>query len=144
MWADTLLALERGHLLRLALWGAGCVTAGVLLMALLWLRRIHAPLLHHFAMQLALWGVVELAFSAWGWRVVSLRDLAGAQQLVNFLWLNTGLSAGYVMTGAALALCSWRFGVRLAGMGAGAAIAVHGMAMLLLDVRLITLIGPLQ
>lgn len=144
MWADSLLALERGHLLRLALWGAACVTLGVLLLAVLRWRRVSAPLPGHFAMQLALWGAVEFGFSAWGWRTVSLRDLSGAQQLINFLWLNTGLDAGYVMTGVVLALTCWRLGPRLGGIGAGAAIAVHGLALLLLDVRLITLIGPLQ
>jgi hypothetical protein len=44
MWADTLLVLERGHLLRLALWGGGSVLAGTLLLALLAIRRIDAPL----------------------------------------------------------------------------------------------------
>ena len=144
MWADTLLALERGHLLRLTLWGAGCVTTGALLLALLRWRHTNAPLLRHFAIQVALWGAFELVFSQWGMRTVSLRDLAGAQQLVNFLWLNTGLDAGYILTGVTLTLTSWRLGTRLAGMGAGAAIALHGLALLLLDVGLITLIGPLQ
>ena len=117
---------------------------GTMLLATLSWRRASAPLLRHFAMQTALWGAVELALSLAGWRGLALRDFAGAQQLVNFLWLNTGLDAGYVMLGSTLALSSWRMGFRQSGMGAGAAIIVQGLALLLLDVRLITLIGPIQ
>ena len=144
MWADSLLALERGHVLRLALWGAGCVVLGTLSIAMLLWRNSSAPLLRHFAIQTVLWGVVELAFSLWGWRGLALRDFAGAQYLLNFLWLNTGLDAGYVLVGATLALTSWRMGRNQAAMGAGAAIILQGLALLLLDVRLITLIGPLR
>jgi len=144
MWADTLLALERGHLIRLALWGAGSVLLGTLLLAFLSWRHTVAPLLKHFAIQTALWGAVDVVLCLWGWRSLALRDFGGAQQLVNFLWLNTGLDAGYVMLGATLALASWRMGVRPTGIGAGVGIILQGLALLLLDVRLITLIGPLQ
>ena len=65
MWADTLLALERGHLLRLALWGGASVLAGSLIVAWLAVRRVDAALLRHFAIQTAAWGVIDLAICAW-------------------------------------------------------------------------------
>ena len=134
MWADTLLSLERGHLIRLALWGGASVVLGTALLTFLVWRRTHAPLLRHFAMQTLAWGAVDLA----------LRDFAGAQSLVSFLWLNTGLDVGYVMVGATLALTCWKLGPRPGGIGAGTAIIVQGLALLLLDIRLILVIGPIR
>lgn len=125
-------------------WGAGSVLLGTLILIVLSWRQVRAPLVTHFAIQTALWGVVDASIALWGWRGLGLRDFAGAQQLVNFLWLNTGLDAGYVMLGITLALASWRLGPRPAGVGAGIGIIVQGLALLLLDVRLIALIGPMQ
>lgn len=144
MWADTLISLERGHILRLSLWAGASLLLGVAL--LLWLRwrREPAPLLRHFAIQMLAWGAVDLALSAWAQRGLTLRDFAAAQQLVNFLWLNAGLDAGYIMLGATLAITCARLGPRPGGVGAGAAIVLQGLALLLLDVRLLALIGPLQ
>ena len=45
MWSDTFLAIERGHLLRVAAWGTASVIAGTLLLALIALRRQRSPLL---------------------------------------------------------------------------------------------------
>lgn len=144
MWADTLLALERGHLLRLAFWGGASVLLGTAMLAMLAWRRIPAPLLRHFAIQTLAWGAVDLAICGWAQRGLALRDFAGAQRLVNFLWLNTGLDAGYIMLGATLAIACWRLGPKPGGIGAGVGIVVQGLALLLLDVRLIAVIGPLQ
>jgi hypothetical protein len=144
MWADSLFALERGHLLRLMFWGAGSVLLGTMLFAMVTLRRVRAPLLAHFAIQTAAWGAVVMATGLWAWRGLSLRNFAGAQHLVNLLWLNTGLDAGYVMVGATLAIVGWRLGPRPAAIGAGVGIILQGLALFLLDVRLIVLIGPLQ
>lgn len=144
MWADSLLALERGHLLRLALWGGGSVLFGTVLLAWLTWRRVEAALLQHFAIQTLAWGAVDLALCAWGWRGLALRNYAGAQSLLNFLWLNTGLDVGYLLVGLTLAITCTRLGPRPGGIGAGAGVIVQGLALLLLDVRLILLIGPLQ
>jgi hypothetical protein len=144
MWADTLLGLERGHLERLAVWGAGSVLLGTMLVAWLTGRRVSAPLLRHFAIQTAAWGAVDVALCAWAWRGLALRNYAAAQQLVNFLWLNIGLDVGYVMLGATLLISCWRLGPRPAGVGAGLGIMLQGAALFLLDVRLVVLIGPLQ
>ncbi len=144
MWADTLLVLERGHLVRLALWAGASVLIGTLLIASLTMRRAQAPLLRHFGIQMAAWGAVDLLICAWGWRGLALRDYAGAQQLINLLWLNTGLDAGYVAVGATLAFTAWRWGARSGGIGAGLGVVIQGLALFLLDLRLILLIGPMQ
>ena len=144
MWAESLFALERGHILRLIFWGAGSVLLGTLLFIMLSWRRVRAPMLTNFAIQTGAWGAVIMAIGFWAWRGLSLRDFAGAQHLVNLLWLNTGLDVGYVMLGATLALAGWRLGPRPAAIGAGVGIILQGLALFLLDVRLIVLIGPLQ
>ena len=135
MWSDTLLALERAHLLRVALWGGGSVLAGSLLLALLAVRgRLGAsPLVRHFAIQTAAWGAVDLALIALAWRGLALRDHAGATQLERVLWLNIGLDAGYVGVGATLALTAWLLGRRMGGVGAGLGIVTQGLALFVLD-----------
>ena len=137
MWADVLLSLETTHLLRLALWGGGSVLAGSLLLAWLRWRAVTSPLLTHFAIQTAAWGAVDLAICAWARRGLALRDFEGQTALVNFLWLNVGLDAGYVGVGLTLALAAWRLGPRLGAVGAGVGIIVQGLALALLDLRLI-------
>ena len=144
MWADTLLTLEHAHLQRLALWGGGCLLIGTLLVAVLAWRKTNAPLLQHFAIQTAAWGAVDVALCIGAWRGLALRDYAAALQLMNFLWLNVGLDVGYVLVGATLAIVSWRLGAKAAGIGAGIGIVVQGLALMLLDGRLIVSIGPFQ
>ncbi len=144
MWADTLLALERGHLLRLGFWGGASVLLGTLLLTWLTLRRAEAPLLRHFAIQTAAWGAVDLAIVFWAARRLAPRDFAGAQSLLNVLWFNTGLDAGYAAIGITLALTAWKWGARAGGIGAGIGIIVQGIALMLLDLRLLALIGPMR
>jgi len=115
-----------------------------LLIAVLMMRRIEAPLLRHFAIQTAAWGAVDLAICLWSGRSLALRNFAGAQQLLNILWLNTGLDVGYVAVGVTLAVTAWRWGARAGGVGAGLGIIVQGLALFLLDLRLILVIGPMQ
>ena len=135
MFADTLLAFERAHLLRLFAWGGASVLAGSLLLALVAARRAAgpAPLVRHFGIQTAAWGLINLAIALWAWRGLALRDNAGARGLERFLWLNLGLDAGYVGVGATLALTGWAVGRRLGAVGAGAGVVVQGAALLLLD-----------
>lgn len=144
MWADTLLALERGHLLRLGLWGGASLLVGTLIVAWLAFRRVGAPLLRHFAIQTAAWGAVDLAIVLWAARKLAPRDFSGAQELLHVLWFNTGLDAGYMAVGLTLALTAWRWGARAGGIGAGIGIILQGAALFLLDLRLILLIGPMK
>ena len=133
MWADTLLDAERAHLVRLALWAAGSVLVGTTGLAFLRLRGRRSPLLFHFSLQTLAWGAVDLLI-VWAARgSLALRDLSSARRLERFLWLNTGLDAGYVAVGLTLALAGWAMGRRLGAVGAGIGVMIQGMALLLLD-----------
>jgi hypothetical protein len=133
MWADTLLDAERAHLLRLALWATASVLIGTTTIAVLRLRGRTSPLLFHCALQTAAWGAVDLLI-VWAARgSLALRDFASARRLERFLWLNTGLDAGYVAVGLTLALAGWSMGRRLGAVGAGIGIIIQGLALLLLD-----------
>jgi hypothetical protein len=144
MWADTLLSLERGHLQRLAVWALSCLLGGTALLTWLTVRRVAAPMLRHFAIQTAAWGAVNALIAGWAWRGLALRDFASAQQLVNILWLNTGLDVGYAGVGVTLAILAARWGPKPGALGAGVGVVVQGLALALLDLRLILLIGPIK
>ena len=137
MYADTLLALERGHLLRLGIWAAASIIAGALILLMLW-RQGNAPFLRHFGIQMLAWGVVDLALVGWGWQGLAYRDYAGSVQLHQFLWLNVGLDAGYVGVGITLAATGWILAKRLGLLGAGVGVVVQGFALFVLDLRLLT------
>jgi len=136
MWADTLLAAERAHLLRLAIWGGASITVGGALLGLLHLRRERTALLDHFAIQTVAWGVVDLVLALAGRQRLELRDLTAATRLDRFLWLNIGLDAGYVMVGLTLLVVGWRVARRPGLVGAGLAVIVQGTGLAVLDLVL--------
>jgi hypothetical protein len=136
MWADTLLAAERAHLLRLAIWGGASVLVGGALLGLLRLRRERSSLLEHFAIQTVAWGAVDLALALAGRQRLELRDLAAATRLDRFLWLNIGLDAGYVMVGLTLLVVGWRVARRPGLVGAGLGVIVQGAGLAVLDLVL--------
>lgn len=136
MWADTLLAAERAHLLRLLLWSASSILAGTALVAWLRFGRRRSPLLDHFALQTAAWGVVVLALALAGYTSLEMRDVAGATRLDRFLWLNVGLGVGYVLVGLTLVLLGWRTPRRPGLIGAGFGVIVQGAALTVLDLLL--------
>jgi hypothetical protein len=133
MWADTLLAAEGAHLLRILLWGAASLLVGTGLLAWLRLGARRSALLEQFAIQTAAWGTAEIALSALARASLGIRDLTAATRLDRLLWLNLGLDAGYVMLGLALAIAGWRLARHLGYVGAGIAIIVQGGALALLD-----------
>ena len=135
-WADTLLDVERLHVLKLFVWSALSIATGTALLAFLRVRRIESPLLQHFAIQSGAWGVIDLAIALWARTGLHLRDLASAVALDRFVWLNIGLDVGYVAVGATLALTGWRIGRRLRVVGAGCGVVVQGCALTLLDLQL--------
>ena len=143
MWADALYAAEVNHLLRLIVWGAGSVLVGTVLLLGVLLRRRRSPLLTHFAIQTAAWGAVDLLIAAVAWQGRGYRDLAGFTQLDRILWLNVGLNAGYVAVGVTLALTGWALARKLALVGAGIGVVVQGLALLVLDLYLVSVIGRL-
>ncbi len=144
MWADTLYTLEQGHLLRLGVWAAVSILGGTALLAWLTLRGVAAPLVRHFAIQTAAWGAVNAAIAAWAWRGLTIRDFAGTQKLLSILWLNTGLDLGYAAVGLTLVIVGWQWERRMGAVGAGLGVVLQGLALALLDLRLILLIGPLR
>ncbi len=144
MWADTLLTYEQGHLLRLGVWAAISMLGATVLLAVLTARRLEAPLLKHFAIQTGAWGAVNALIALWAWRGLAMRDFAGTQKLLNILWLNTGLDVGYAAVGLTLVIVGWRWERRLGAVGAGLGVVLQGLALALLDLRLIVLIGPLR
>ncbi len=139
MWADTLLVAERAHLHTVLAWGGIGLALGFGLVTTLGrLRR--SPLLFHFGAQCIAWGAVESLFAFIALRSIALRDLGGATQLDRLLWLNLGLDTGYVAVGIAIALSGWLLGRRHGALGAGAAVAVQGLALFLLHARFVLLL----
>jgi hypothetical protein len=136
MWADTLLAVERAHLVRLMVWGGACLLVGATLLGLLRLRSYRSALLNHFGIQTAVWGGIELGFALARLHGIQIRDLAGATRLDRLLWLNIGLDFGYVMVGIALLVLGWSLARRMGLVGAGLAVIVQGLALALLDLVL--------
>lgn len=140
MWSDTFLLIERGHLLRLIVWGAASVVAGTVLLALAARGATRPPFLHHFGLQTAAWGAIELVLGLLSFRNLAPRDLQDAARLDRFLWLNLGLDTGYVAVGATLAITTWLLGRRWGGVGAGLAIVIQGLALLVLDAQFLFII----
>jgi len=136
MWADTLLAAERAHLLRLALWGATNLLVGTALVAMLRVGRPRSSLIKHFGIQTAAWGAVELTVALLLLRSLALRDLSGATRLDRMLWMNIGLDVGYALVGTTLVVVGWRVVRRLGLVGAGVAVALQGIALAVLDLLL--------
>lgn len=134
-WADTILAFERVHLLRLLIWAAASIFAGTSLLTWSRVRRAESPLLSHFAIQNVAWGVVILLFAAASTRGLELRDLAAATALDRAAWFSSGLSVGCVALGVVLAGAGWRIGRRLEPVGAGLGIVVQGLALLVLHLQ---------
>ena len=131
MFADTLLLAERGHLLRLILWGAASIVAGTVIVGFL-ARRAGSALLRQFGIQTLAWGAVNASIAALGLRALAIRDYASASRLHRVLWLNVGLDVGYVAVGATLAIAGWMLGRRLGAVGSGTGVVVQGLALLLL------------
>jgi hypothetical protein len=140
MWSDTFLLLERAHLLRLIAWGAASVVTGTVLLLVAARGTPRPPFLHHFGLQTAAWGAIDLVLGLLSYRNLAPRDLQDAAQLDRFLWLNLGLDAGYVGIGATLAIAAWTLGRRWGGVGAGAAIVIQGLALLVLDAQFLFII----
>ena len=136
MWADTLQAAERAHLLRLLVWGASSVLAGTALLAWLRVGARHSALLQHFAIQAVAWGCAEAASALALISRLAPRDSSAATRLDRLLWLNIGLDTGYALVGLTLAIFGWRLGRRLGLVGAGIGVVVQGLALALMDLLL--------
>jgi len=136
MWADTLQAAERAHLLRLFVWAAASILCGTGLLAFLRTRGLSSDLLRHFAMQSAGWGTAITLFAAWQFHLLAPRDVGSATRLDRMLWLYIGLDVGVVAVGITLVAAGWRAGRRMTLVGAGMGLVVQGFAVTLLDLIL--------
>ncbi len=136
VWADTILSAERQYVARMLVWAALSIVAATAIAVVLAGRRLRSPILAQFALQLGGWGLVLGFFALFQWNGLHLRDLAAATRLERATWARAGFDAGVVGMGAVLAGASRMLGRSLAGMGAGAAVALHGLVLLVLDLQL--------
>ena len=133
MWSDTLLAAERSHLIRLAVWAAASATLGLGLVTIVAVRRLRAPIVLWFAIQTLAWGSVELIVTTARWYGVGMRDVSGATRLDRLTWLGPGLDVGLIGVGIPVAAMAWSPNRRLGAFGAGLGVVVQGLGLLVLD-----------
>lgn len=143
MWSDTLLAAERAHIIRLAIWGATSAMLGTALLTAVTLRRIVAPVLSQFAIQTVAWGSLNLTIVGAMWRGLSMRDISGATRLDRSVWFAAGLDAGLVGIGLTLTAVGWMLGRRLGLVGAGIGVIVQGLALLVLHLMFLSVLARL-
>jgi hypothetical protein len=142
MWADTLLAAEKVHLMRVLVWALTCVLAGTAVLAVLAVRRWSSALLRGFAVQTIAWGVFEATVACVALAGLVPRDLGAAARLDQHLWFDSGLDVGFIAIGVTLALTTYGYtrGRRLGGVGAGLGIIVQGAVLLALDANFLALV----
>lgn len=141
MWSDTFLHAEQQHVLRLLLWAALSVLAATAIVAVITIRRVRSALLSHFALQMALWGVVIGTLAAVEWHGLHLRDVSGASRTERLLWMNIGFDAGFIGMGCVLGVCGRLLVRNAAAMGAGVGIVVQGLGLLLVDLQFASMIS---
>lgn len=141
MWSDTLLDAERRHLLELLFWSALSIVAATTIAVMLTVRRLRSPLLMHFAAQMLAWGAIFGIIAAVELHTLALRDVSGAARLERMMWMNIGLDVGYVGIGVVLAAVGHTLARSMAAVGAGTAIVVQGLAVLLIDLQFVSFIS---
>jgi hypothetical protein len=138
VWSDQLFVAEQRQLVATLGWGLVSLVAGMIVLAVARGRGSRSPLLTHFGVQMATWGSA-IALVAFGqYRALGLRDLASATRLDRFAWFAAGLEVGIILVGMVITLMSWRPAPKLGGVGAGLAISTQGLALLILNLHLIT------
>ena len=135
MWSDTLLAAERGHLIRLVLWAVTSATVGLSLLTVITIRRLSAPIVLWFAIQTLALGSLELIVTSARWYGLMMRDVSAATRLDHFTWFATGLDVGLIAVGMAIAVMGWLPNRRLGTVGTGLGVIVQGFGLLILDLR---------
>ena len=143
MWSDTLLAAERSHLIRVAIWAATSAALGTAFVTIIALRRLTAPIVLWFAIQTLVWGSLELIVTATRWFSMSMRDVSGATRLDRLTWFGIGLDVGIVAAGLVAAFLAWTYKRKLSAFGGGLGVVVQGLGLLLLDLRFASIISRL-
>jgi hypothetical protein len=127
--------------LRLLLWAALSVLAATAIAAVITIRRVRSALLSHFALQMALWGIVIGAIAALEWHGLHLRDVSGAARAERLLWMNIGVDVGFAGMGCVLGLCGKILVRNAAAVGAGVGVLVQGLGLLLIDLQFASMIS---
>ena len=141
MWADLVLRAERHHAVELLAWAALSLVMATASFVITRGRRGQSALLVAFAAQLAIWAVVVGAVGAIELQRLTMRDLSSATRLERITWARAGLDVGIVGIGLVLGSASQILARSQRGLGAAAAIVAQGLALLVIDLRLIAVIS---
>jgi hypothetical protein len=143
MWSDTLLAAERSHLIRIAIWAFTSAVLGTAFVAILGLRRVSAPIVLWFAIQTLTWGSLELIITAARWWALSMRDVSAATRLDRLTWLGIGIDIGIIGAGMTAAVLAWKLTRNLSVFGGGLGVVVQGLGLLVLDLTFASILARL-
>lgn len=143
MWSDTLLAAERSHLIRIAIWAFTSSVLGTAFVTVIAVRRVSAPIVLSFAIQTLAWGSLELVVTAARWFVLSMRDVSGATRLDRLTWFAIGVDVGIVGAGMTAALLAWQLTRNVRAFGGGLGVVVQGLGLLVLDLTFASILARL-
>jgi len=104
-------------------------------------QRGQSALLRAFATQLAFWALALAAIGGAEWHHLAMRDLSSAARLERITWARAGFDAGIVGMGAVLGGAAYMLARSQRALGAAVAIATQGLALLIIDLRLIGVIS---
>jgi Family of unknown function (DUF6992) len=141
VWADLVLRAERNHADELLAWAALSLVMATASLVLTKGRRGRSPLLAAFGSQLAVWAVVIGAVGAIELQRLTMRDLSSATRLERITWARAGLDVGIVGIGLVLGGASHVLARSQRGWGAAAAIVASGLALFVIDLRLLAVIS---
>jgi hypothetical protein len=147
VWADALQRAEQLHFLRMCFWGGVSTVAGTALLVLILSHSRNTAIITRFAVVCVVIGVAEMLLGAAAYHAVPLRDLAAATRLDREAWLQLGLYIGLTAVGATLVtLCVAERATlacdrALPWIGAGMATLIHGVALTVLELLLISQIS---
>ena len=143
MWSDTLLAAERSHLIRIAIWAFTSAALGTAFVTIIAVRRVSAPIVSWFAIQTLAWGSLELIVAAARWSALSMRDVSAATRLDRLTWFGIGIDVGIVGAGMTAVLLAWKFTRNLRAFGGGLGVVVQGLGLLVLDLTFASILARL-
>ena len=143
MWSDTLLAAERSHLIRIAVWAFTSAVLGTAFVMVIALRRVSAPILSWFATQTLAWGSLEFIITAARWSALSMRDVSAATRLDRLTWLGVGIDIGMIGAGMTAAVLAWKLTRNLRVFGGGLGVVVQGLGLLVLDLTFASILARL-
>lgn len=123
------------------MWAALCLVMATASLVISKGRRGSSALLGGFATQLALCGLLIAVIGGIELQRLTMRDLSSAARLERLMWARVGLDIGIVGIGAVLGGASHVLARSHRGLGAAAAIAAQGMALFVIDLRLIAVIS---